>query len=67
MDDKIPCFKFNTCDVQLINALIDAHATTLIYFFSNNKLLRNLEEEGDKGKDRGIFHKSHIIIEYNIA
>ena len=38
------------------------------YFLSNNnKLLRNLEEEGDKGKDRGLFHKSHIIIEYNIA
>jgi len=28
--------------------------------------LRNLEGEGDKGKD-DLLHKSHVIIEYNIV
>ena len=36
------------------------------YFFSNNKLLRNLEGKGDKGKE-DFLHKSHVIMEYNIA
>ena len=51
---------------------IDAHATILIclhwlnIFLINNKLLRNLEGGGDKGKE-GFLHKSHVIIEYNIA
>jgi len=31
------------------------------YFFSNNKLLRNLEWEKDKGKE-DFLHKSHIIM-----
>ena len=35
-------------------------------FFSNNKLLRNLEGKGDKGKE-DFLHKSHVIMEYNIA
>ena len=55
----------------LAHKCVDAHATTLIcslakYFFSNNKLLRNLEGEGDKGKE-DFLHESHIIMEYNIA
>jgi len=36
------------------------------YFFSNNKLLRNLEGEEDNGKE-DFLHKSHVIMEYNIA
>ena len=38
----------------------------LLSFFSNNKLLKNLEGEGEKGK-KDFLHKSHIIMEYNIA
>ena len=30
--------------------------------FSNNKLLKNLEEEGEKGK-KDFLHKYHIIME----
>jgi hypothetical protein len=30
------------------------------------KLLRNLEEEGHKGKEK-FLHKSHVIVEYDIA
>ena len=51
---------------------IDAHAIALIYlhwlnvFFSNNKLLRNLDGEGDKGKE-DLLHKCYVIMEYNIA
>jgi len=36
------------------------------YFFSNNKLLRNLEGEGSKGKEE-FLHKYHVIVKYNIA
>ena len=43
---------------------IDAHATK--YFFRNNKLLRNLEKEEDKGKE-DFLHKYHIIMKYKIA
>ena len=48
-----------------------AHATTLIWLhwlniFSNNKLLRNLEGEGDQGKVN-FLHKSHVIMKYKIA
>ena len=35
-------------------------------FLSNNKLLSNLEGEGDKGKE-DFLHKSNVIIKYNIA
>ena len=47
----------------------DVYATTLICLdwlniFSNNKLLSNLEGEGDKGKE-DFLHKSHVIIGYN--
>ena len=35
-------------------------------FFSDNKLLRNLEGKGDKGKE-DFLHKSHVIMEYNIV
>ena len=68
--NKIIYSKFNTCDVQLLNALMLMHYIDLLalvkYFFSNNKLLRNLEGKGDKGKE-DFLHKSHVIMEYNIA
>ena len=68
--NKIIYSKFNTCDVQLLNALMLMHYIDLLalvkYIFSNNKLLRNLEGKGDKGKE-DFLHKSHVIMEYNIA
>jgi len=52
--NKILCSKFNTCDVQLLNAFSYHYTDSLAlakYFFSNNKLPRNLEGGGDKGKE----------------
>ena len=38
----------------------------IYFYFSNNKLLRNLEGEVAKGKG-DFLHKSHVITEYSIA
>ena len=47
--------------------LCSCHNTYLLalakYFFSNNKLLKNLEGEGDMGKE-DFLQKSHVVVEY---
>ena len=60
LDSSSPQFPL----VMFNSKCIDAHATK--YFFRNNKLLRNLEKEEDKGKE-DFLHKYHIIMKYKIA
>jgi len=61
LDSSSPQFPLLWCSAP---KCIDAHATK--YFFRNNKLLRNLEKEEDKGKE-DFLHKYHIIMKYKIA